>query len=340
MTAAAAEIRPPPGPAPAPIRAASPYKFPDFYERRDAANFAGRDQEIDDIAAGVARSRCFVLDGRSGLGKTSLLHAGVIPRLEQRGFEVRYLRLLADPVHELCAAVAAQLGREATSAEELPALLAARLVPVVKTWLDAEPTFDRFRFAKKLIASLCAERRWRSELGGLLSANQLSQQVEPYALRLLLSPLEAEYVLRSAIHDQRRPVATWARIYDEAAGNGQPAAVVAEFAAHLDRAVRCGAARAIAEVADPQLQLPALCLTLALEDSAEVRRAAGRSLAAIARPQELQLIPGSTEQTTCTATVSSGRGRSPPIWRSDSCCRLLLCYQAHSSLAREAPTIP
>lgn len=566
MTAVAAELLSALGPAPAPGHAASPYKFLDFYERRDASNFAGRDQEIDDIAAGVARSRCFVLYGRSGLGKTSLLHAGVIPRLEQRGFEVRYLRILVDPVHDLCAAIAIQLGRDTVVDHELPTLLAARpqpfvlvldqfeeffirfrgqpqlqaefaalldrllddggdwvrllislredyytqlkdledtipdltahghrlvslsaygvrqavvrplihaqiayeepfvdrvidelaafdfdplllqivcgeiyndavrdarargdamvelraayiergggiqgaltryvaavsdrlasddrlvacavldalttaentkravklsdllpppgigsateppgqrhelrpgfylraapdelhrvldrlcrarlvrgvhpeaaassaanatdgdewyellhdrLVPVVKNWLDAEPTFDRFRFAKKLIANLCAGHRWRSELGGLLSANQLSQQVEPYALRLLLSPLEAEYVLRSAIHDQRQPVTTWARIYDEAAGAGQSAALVVEFAAHPDPAVRCGAARAITEVADPQHRLPALCLTLALEDSAEeVRRAAGRSLATIARPQELQLIPG------------------------------------------------
>jgi hypothetical protein len=142
VTQVAAELPPPP--APAPGRGASPYKFLDFYERRDASNFAGRDQEIDDIAAGVARSRCFVLYGRSGLGKTSLLHAGVIPRLEQRGFEVRYLRILAYPVHDLCAAVAAQIGRDAIAPDELPALLAARPRPFVLVLDQFEEFFLRF----------------------------------------------------------------------------------------------------------------------------------------------------------------------------------------------------
>lgn len=565
MTAVAAEIPPPPAPPTDLDRAGSPYKFLDFYERRDAANFAGRDQEIDDIAAGVARSRCFVLYGRSGLGKTSLLHAGVIPRLEQRGFEVRYLRILADPVQELCAAVATQIERDAITADELPALLAARprpfvlvldqfeefflqfsgntavqaqfagllgkildeagewvrlvislredyyaqlqdlertipdltahghrlvslsaygvrqavvrpliragityeeqfvdrvidelaafdfdplllqivcaevyddaardartradamvelraahiersgglhgaltryvaavsealagddrliacavldalttaentkramrlsnllppargrptpepraphrepdltfylratpdelrrvldrlgrarlvrrvqpaaspgataerpadcdewyellhdrLVPVIKAWLDAEPAFDRFRFAKKLIASLSGGRTWRDEPGALLSAGQLTDQVQPYARRLRLSTGETEYVLRSAIHNLPGAVSAWAEIYDEATGAGSAAALVFDLLMHSRSAVRYGAARAIVGVVDPHHELPPRCATTSLHDSnEEVRRAAGRSLARVARPAELNAI--------------------------------------------------
>ncbi|HEX7842079.1 MAG TPA: HEAT repeat domain-containing protein [Kofleriaceae bacterium] len=162
---------------------------------------------------------------------------------------------------------------------------------MVKAWLDTEPAFDRFRFAKKLIASLSGGRTWREEPGGLLSRAQLSQQVERYARRLLLSTTEAEYVLRSAIQDQGGSVPTWARLYDEAAGAGSTASLLVKLVAHSDPTVRRGAARAIADVADPKAELPALSVKLTLEDPIEdVRRAAGRSLTRVAGNAEVNII--------------------------------------------------
>ena len=57
------------------------------------AYFHGRDDEIDDLTQ-LARLRALVvLFGQSGLGKSSLLQAGVFPRLRKAGFCPVYIRL-------------------------------------------------------------------------------------------------------------------------------------------------------------------------------------------------------------------------------------------------------
>ncbi|MFM7862982.1 MAG: hypothetical protein ACKPHU_02130, partial [Planctomycetaceae bacterium] len=43
--------------------------------------FFGRDKEIPDLADRIRQRPLTILYGQSGLGKTSLLNAGVIPRL-------------------------------------------------------------------------------------------------------------------------------------------------------------------------------------------------------------------------------------------------------------------
>lgn len=50
----------------------------------DSALFFGRDQEIDTLFHRLCATRLLVLFGKSGLGKTSLLQAGVFPKLRQR----------------------------------------------------------------------------------------------------------------------------------------------------------------------------------------------------------------------------------------------------------------
>ena len=76
---------PPPLTQPAELTAA-PYKFLDYFDERDAPSFAGRDQDIAEMVSRVTANRTLVLFARSGLGKTSLLKAGVFPRLRERGF--------------------------------------------------------------------------------------------------------------------------------------------------------------------------------------------------------------------------------------------------------------
>jgi hypothetical protein len=65
-----------------PFRGTSPFGDSDF----DRAFFAGRDAEIDQLTAEVlaSPSSLTVLFGRSGLGKTSLINAGVVGRLRER----------------------------------------------------------------------------------------------------------------------------------------------------------------------------------------------------------------------------------------------------------------
>jgi hypothetical protein len=54
----------------------------------DQKHFFGRERELDDLFSLVVSHRCVLLYGRSGVGKSSLVNAGLIPRLESDDFEV------------------------------------------------------------------------------------------------------------------------------------------------------------------------------------------------------------------------------------------------------------
>lgn len=69
-------------------RPPSPYKGPRPFEARDAGKFFGRRTETREVAGLVVASKVVVLHAASGAGKTSLLEAGVIPRLVGKGFDV------------------------------------------------------------------------------------------------------------------------------------------------------------------------------------------------------------------------------------------------------------
>ena len=55
--------------------------------------FFGRDQEVRDLTRRAQRNALTVLFGQSGLGKSSLLQAGVFPRLRADGYWPIYIRL-------------------------------------------------------------------------------------------------------------------------------------------------------------------------------------------------------------------------------------------------------
>jgi WD40 repeat protein len=63
------------------------------YEEQFQQFFYGRAQEADDLFRRVKRKKLTVLYGRSGLGKTSLLRAGLFPKLRQEGFLPVSIRL-------------------------------------------------------------------------------------------------------------------------------------------------------------------------------------------------------------------------------------------------------
>ncbi len=62
---------------------ASPYKGLDHYQERDAPFFFGRQDTSNLVVANLIAARLTLLYGASGVGKTSLLHAGVVPRLRE-----------------------------------------------------------------------------------------------------------------------------------------------------------------------------------------------------------------------------------------------------------------
>jgi hypothetical protein len=71
-----------------------PYRSLAYYEREDRALFAGRDDDVERFATLLddGGTRLLVLHGESGVGKSSFLHAGVIPYLEEECVGYRFLR--------------------------------------------------------------------------------------------------------------------------------------------------------------------------------------------------------------------------------------------------------
>lgn len=77
-----------------------PYKLLDFYEAKDAPIFFGREAERQRLSSLIHAHRMVLFYGASGAGKTSLLLAGVAPRLEEADpeYKIVYLRVMDSPV--------------------------------------------------------------------------------------------------------------------------------------------------------------------------------------------------------------------------------------------------
>ncbi len=59
--------------------------------------FYGREDEVGELSRRVQRKLLTILFGQSGLGKTSILQAGVVPRLREQGFCPVYVRIDYNP---------------------------------------------------------------------------------------------------------------------------------------------------------------------------------------------------------------------------------------------------
>jgi WD40 repeat protein len=100
-----------------------PYRSLAYYDYADRLLFSGRDADVVRFAATLDRpdTRILVLHGESGIGKSSLLRAGVIPYLEEECVGYRFLRDAAgqvvimqaskDPVGRLAAGLLAMTER-------------------------------------------------------------------------------------------------------------------------------------------------------------------------------------------------------------------------------------
>jgi len=71
----------------------NPWPGLEAFEERSRDFFHGRDREVEELARRVTDAPVTVLFGRSGVGKTSLLKAGLFPRLRTRGLLPVYVRL-------------------------------------------------------------------------------------------------------------------------------------------------------------------------------------------------------------------------------------------------------
>lgn len=65
-----------------------PYKGPEAFREEDRELFYGRDREIARVLNTCKSSKLVVVTGASGCGKTSLVQAGLLPRLREQGYRV------------------------------------------------------------------------------------------------------------------------------------------------------------------------------------------------------------------------------------------------------------
>jgi HEAT repeat protein len=78
-----------------------PFPGMSFYTKENAAIFKGRDREIEWLLSNVSAWPITVLIGESGAGKTSLINAGLFPRLEKMSWDFVWTRPFDDPVENI-----------------------------------------------------------------------------------------------------------------------------------------------------------------------------------------------------------------------------------------------
>jgi len=89
-------------PVPVSINETNPYQGLLAFTAATARFFFGRDQVVQDLVAALSRSSFVPLIGASGSGKSSVVRAGLIPRLQELGWRVlEPIKPGADPVSKL-----------------------------------------------------------------------------------------------------------------------------------------------------------------------------------------------------------------------------------------------
>jgi formylglycine-generating enzyme required for sulfatase activity len=172
------------------------FKFLDSYGPEDEELFFGRDNELKRLKEVMEANRWVVLFGPSGVGKSSLLGAGLFPRYRSRGFEVYTVRCLDDPLKLLAGQLQTEVG-------ELGESLRSRQAPGVLLCFDQFEEFflrvsleERVRFWTTLAGLLRDERlpnvRWLFSLREdfLAEVGEAEDQIEGFLnSRCRVSPL-------------------------------------------------------------------------------------------------------------------------------------------------------
>jgi hypothetical protein len=79
------------------VDAQHPWLGLDSFTEETRAFFYGREEEVAELARRVQRKLLTILFGQSGLGKTSILRAGIVPRLRPLGYCPVYVRIDYSP---------------------------------------------------------------------------------------------------------------------------------------------------------------------------------------------------------------------------------------------------
>src|SRR5438552_7512972 len=145
-----------PGTGPKPRR---PYKFLDYYTEQDAPFFFGREQEVESISSRILAHRSFILHGRSGVGKSSLLRAGIIPRLKTEGHGVLTIRSFIDPLAEMQISLKQNFN---FCGEALKNVLDGSFISTYKYVIFCLDQFEEFSPACPARRGAASRTRWRT----------------------------------------------------------------------------------------------------------------------------------------------------------------------------------
>ena len=119
----------------------TPYKFLTAYDRSDKDIFYGRAAVTEAFAGKVARYKTLIINGASGSGKSSLVNAGIIPRLEENAYICVVFSEYAKPLDEFQYYF---VQHELLTAEQLSPSLLQLLGKVLETQKHIVVVFDQF----------------------------------------------------------------------------------------------------------------------------------------------------------------------------------------------------
>ncbi|WP_055536136.1 WD40 repeat domain-containing protein [Streptomyces alboniger] len=156
-----------------------PYVGLAAFQQEDAAWFFGREQLTDDLVRRIRERRFLAVFGASGAGKSSLLRAGLLPRLREGPHAEWTTVLFAAGAHPLeeCAARLAAVGADSATAlrRELAADPRALHLTVLKALADRPPDAELLLVVDQFeeVFTLCADAAERTRfITALLTAAQ------------------------------------------------------------------------------------------------------------------------------------------------------------------------
>ncbi|HEX5614143.1 MAG TPA: ATP-binding protein [Acidimicrobiia bacterium] len=163
-----------------PAVGANPYKGLRAFREADAADYCGRDELVGRLVAAVEAEPFVAVVGPSGSGKSSLVHAGVVPEFRRRGALVVSMVPGTAPMSELEAALrrVATVEDESAIAERLQA--PGGLVAVAADLAEGEQlvlVIDQFEELWTLVDSHAERDRFAELLEHAATADQATLRV-------------------------------------------------------------------------------------------------------------------------------------------------------------------
>ncbi|MGA2929651.1 MAG: protein kinase, partial [Solirubrobacteraceae bacterium] len=153
--------------------AVCPFKGLACFDRADAEYFCGRDQVVSQVVALLAASPLVGILGPSGIGKSSLLRAGVLPALSAGALphSAGCQQILLRPGEYPCAELTRVLGGEGLDAAVARLAPGERIVVAVdqleELFTACQQEQERAAFLEQLVAAACDHEQRALVLGSL-----------------------------------------------------------------------------------------------------------------------------------------------------------------------------